>query len=1118
MINRLAILAVSVLLAGNSSPVTQSQEERLLIRNVSVSGEYIAFSYAGDLWRVERAGGTALRLTEGPAEDDYPVFAPDGASIAFSRRGADDWDVYVIGVSGGETRQVTYHPEMDIVRGWSPDGGDILFMSHRDEEAVFRLYTIAVDGVFPEALPLPRAWEGSYAPAGDRIAYVPISMPLDLFGGEWRYYRGGMTSRIWLADIETSRIEELPRENVNDRHPMWVDGTIYFVSDRSGTFNLHSYVPTSRRVTQLTDYQTYGVESASAGGGAIAFVQDGGIKIFDRQSGAVQTVNVQVDPDRSEMEPRTVAGARFIQSASTTASGDKVVFGARGEIVSFDLESGAAENLSQTPGAAERYPAVSPDGRWVAYLSDESGQYELRIRPASGEGPVRQLPVELRPSYYRELTWSPDSKHLAFIDKRLTLWVADVETGGANRVGTSEYSDQDRYYPAWSPDGRWLAFSEYESNRLRTVYIYDTDRARKRRVTAGRVHAEYPVFDKSGRYLYFVASNTAPLADFGWSVLSGEMSKPLVSRRLQVVLLRPDIASPIIPLTGEPNPEVDSAVIIPGQQPAGGGPPGAGRQGRPPSGGPPGMQGQAVPQTVVSTQGLVRRIVPLPLPPRDIAGLAAGEPGVLYVLVRDWSQAGQPGRSARQSLYRYELSKPRELTQLIEDVSEFMVTEDGRRILYRQGRDWAMVSGAEPPAPEEGRLDLQAIQIDVDPAAEWQQIYHEAWGLMRDYFYDPDHHGQNLSELERHYQTYLPAVTRRSDLNVLLGKALGHISVSHLGVRGGDIPRPPGDRSRIGLLGGDYEIAEGRYRIVRIYPSGHFNSGNPLHRSPFDEPGFYVSPGDYLLAVDDEEITADRNLYSYFAGTALKPVKLTVGPDANGRGSRTFTIVPTVGENTLRRMNWAERNRLVVEEESQGVLGYIWVPNFGSGSIELILRQLLESTDKRGLVIDQRFGGGGITADYLIELLRRTALYYYTFRQGDDLSVPANAMPEAKVLLINDVNGSAAETFALMFKLGNLGSTIGTRTGGSGIGPYVFIPTLIDGGRISIPNRAAYDPSGEWGIENQGIEPDIEVAWYPVDWRQGRDSQLQMAINIALQTIVDRPPLEVVKPEYPVHQ
>ncbi len=1113
-------LAATVLApASASGPASQDDRGRTLIRNVATHDRFIVFSYAGDLWRVERSGGTAEQLTRGPEEDDFPVFAPDGLSLAFSRRGADDWDVYVIGPQGGEPRRLTHHPEADIARGWTPDGQQVLFMSHRDEEFNFRLYTIPVQGAFATPLPLPRGMDGSYGPRGERIAYVPSALPLELFGSSWRHYRGGMASRILIARLSDSRTEPLPGAEGNDRDPMWLGDRIYFVSDRSGTFNIHAYLPVSRTVEQLTEYVGgYGVESAAAASDVIVFLQDGRIRTLDLATRTITTVPIEVRPDTSSLQPRTAPGASFVQSAAPSPTGDRVVLGVRGDVVMVDVAGGAFENLTASAGVAERYPAISPDGRWVAYFSDETGEYQLHVKSLEASGELRVIPVELRPSFYRELTWSPDSRNIAFSDKHLTLWVADIETRGARRITTSEYSDQDRYFPAWSPDGVWLAYSRYEPNRLRTVWLFDTDRGRRVQVTDGSVHAEHPVFDRSGRYLYFVSSATAALGEFGWSVLSGEIWQPLVSRRLQLVVLRRGVPAPIMPVTGEPNPAADTATA-----PSDTGPPLRGRRERQQPGErrtPPGRgRGPQVgPPTVVDPAGIEDRIVPLPLPAKDYAGLAAGEPGVLLVNVSEWPDSPQPGATPRATLYRFDLSKPKELRPLVEGFDAFTVAADGRHILYRRGREWALVSSDTAATPEAGRLNLAPLSLEIDPRAEWRQMYHEAWRLMRDYFYDPNHHGQNLAGLERDYASYLPSITNRRDLNHLIAKALGHVSVSHLGVSGGDLERPPGSSSGIGLLGADYAVSEGRYRITRIYRSGSFNSGVPLLQAPLDQPGVGVREGDYLMAVDGEEIFARRNLYAYFAGKARRPTQIRVAAQPTGEGARTYTVVPLPGENTLRRLNWAERNRRIVEQESQGILGYVYVPNFGARGLETVFEQLLPALDKRGLIIDERFNGGGITSDFLIEMLARRPLYYYMFRDGGDLGVPTNAPPRAKGLLINDANGSAAETFALMFKLANLGKIVGTRTMGAGIGPYVFMPELIDGGRVSIPNRAAFNPEGNWAIENLGIVPDIAVDWLPAEWRAGRDPQLETAIKTVLQLIVDNPPLETRRPDYPVHK
>ncbi|MBV9210625.1 MAG: PDZ domain-containing protein, partial [Acidobacteria bacterium] len=469
-------------------------------------------------------------------------------------------------------------------------------------------------------------------------------------------------------------------------------------------------------------------------------------------------------------------------------------------------------------------------------------------------------------------------------------------------------------------------------------------------------------------------------------------------------------------------------------------------------------------------------------------------------------------------MYRYDLTKPPKFEKMLEEFDGYELSRDAKRLLYIKGRDWFLASTDDPPKEGEGKLDLKRLEVTVDPRAEWQQIYREAWRIMRDWFYDPNYHGQNLSLLEKEYAEYLPNITRRSDLNNLMRQMLGHISISHLGVGGGDAPPPAGQPNRVGLLGADYEISDGRYRFKRIYHSFSYNSPSNAVTAPLDRPGINVREGEFLLAVDGEKVEASKNIYSYFDGKAGKPTKITVGANVSGEGARTLTVFPANGENLLRRVNWAERNRRRVEELSGGKLGYIFVQDYGDGIMDFI-RGLTGYGDKQGVIIDQRYNGGGITPDYLIEWLERKPIYYYRFREGDDIATPVNPGPQVKVLLINEHNGSAAETFAFMYKLGHVGPIVGWRTYGAGVGPYVFTPRLIDGGRIQLPNRAAYNPDGTtWGIENAGVRPDYPIEVTPRDYLSGRDPQLEKAVQVALDEMKRTPPVAPKRPKYPIHK
>jgi len=1053
----------------------------MLFSRLTVNQTHIAFSYAGDIWMVDRAGGEARRLTNHPGEENFPVFSPDGTQLAFSRQVGGNWDVYVMPASGGEARRVTFDPRPEFVIGWTPDGKNVLFSSNPN--LIQQLHLIQTNGVMPRLLPLPKALLGSISPDGARIAYTPT-------GGisDWRFYRGGSKGQIWLANMTDGAVEKFPPGNYNDDQPMWIGDKIYFISDRTSAYNLFVYDIRSKQTKQLTSYVQHGIRWTAAGGGVIAFVRDGRIHLYDPSNGQARILDVRVSPDAPELKARSVNAARTIDWASLSANGDRLVFGSRGELLSFDPKTGESRNVTKTPGIAERYPAVSPDGRSLAYFSDESGEYQLHIRPLSGEGPIKKIAVEPRPSFYRELTWSPDSKKLAFTDKRLALWYADVERGVTRRVDTSTYSYQEAWFPNWSPDGRWLTYSKHLRNRIRTVYIYDSESAQSHQLTDGHTHTQSPVFDRGGKYLYFTSSANAATSEFGWGVLNGVFARPLVTRKLHVVILEDNQPIPISPAGPNPDAHVDTVV----------------------------------PKVKIDFENIDRRIIDLTLPPGDYEQLATGKPGMLYVLANEWPKSPALGTGPAQTLYLYDLSKAAKLEKLIEEVRGFDISFDGNRMFYLKGRgpDWFIVPASAAPKADEGKLDLTKLEVSVDPRAEWKQMYRESWRIMRDWFYDPNHHGQNLVELERHYGEYLPGIVRRTDLNALLNRMLGHISVSHLGVGGGDQPQPTGPPDRTGLLGADFEIDQGRYRFKRIYRTTPFSSPSGFAPAPLDLPGARVKEGEYLLAVEDQNVDASKSVYAYFEGKAGQRIKIKVGPSPDSTGARTLTVfaVPAQADNQIRRANWSEQNRRLVEKLSGGKLGYIYVENYG-GAIMDFIRGLSGYSERPGLIIDQRFNGGGITPDYLIEWLQRKPLYDYTFREGDDIPVPVNPGPAVKVLVTNENNFSAAETFAFMYKLGKVGPIVGLRTGGGGIGPYVFTPSLIDGGNVQLPNRAAYNPDGlSWGVENAGISPDYEVEITPKDWMMGRDPQLEKAVQVAMEQLKKAQVWSPKKPKYPVHK
>ncbi|MET0753300.1 MAG: hypothetical protein ABWZ66_07995, partial [Pyrinomonadaceae bacterium] len=759
----------------------QTPNASLLIGRVAVNQNQIAFTYAGKIWLVDRNGGAAKRLTNTPNEETNPVYSPDGKWIAFSRLNGNDWDVFVIAADGsGEARRVTMMPEDDFVTAWTPDGKEVIFETTRDEEGLTRLYKSAVEnGTLAEALPLPQAFQGAFSPDGSRIAYNPR-----LSFGEWRYYRGGSTAPIYIADLKTGAVEKLPNQNFNDKFPMWLGDKIYSVSDRTGIYNLFSYDLKTKQAKQLTKFDGQGIRAASATNNAIAFVQDGKIHLMDLATNQDKIIDVSVLPDTSELAPRTVNAMRFLEQILPSADGEKITFGARGEVLLFDTKTSAAKNLTNTSGAAERYPSISPDNKSIAYFSDESGEYALHVRSLENDS-VKKITIEPKPSFYWETTWSPDSKKIAFSDRQLNLWMADVEKGTTTKIDTSTYSAQSGWTPNFSPDSRFLAFAKRLKNRAATVYIRDLAQNKNFQITDGVTHAEMPVFDANGKYLYFVSSPNAGTSGFSWGVLNGVFAEPLVVKRVHALILSKDTPSPFVP-GGQPNPDAKASEIVP---------------------------------VKIDFDNLSARFVNLPLPLRDYSQMVSGKPGKLILQIDEWLAA--PGdfnsQTETEAVYLYDLAKSGEMEKIVGDIDAVDITRDGTRLLYRKGRDYFIASAETPAKAGEGKQDFSKMEVRVNPSDEWKQMFHESVRIMRDWFYDPNYHGQNLEQLEREYSAYLPTTTRRTDLNRLMQQMLGHVSVSHLAIGGGDQPPPAGQGNRIGLLGADYAIENGKYRFKKIY-------------------------------------------------------------------------------------------------------------------------------------------------------------------------------------------------------------------------------------------------------------------------------------------------------------
>jgi tricorn protease len=1100
-------LSIPAILLG-AATLCHAASDKFLAQHPTLSKTQIVFSYAGDLWSVPRDGGDAIRLTTGAGNETDPVFSPNGAMVAFTGEYDGNVDAFVVPASGGVPKRLTYHPGPDSVIGWTPDGKNVLFRSTRNSYSRFtRLFTVPVEGGFETEVDLPMADSGSFSADAKRIAYLPINTAF----ATWKRYRGGQTSPIWVANLADAQIEKIPRDNSNDFNPMWIGDKIYFLSDRSGPITLFSYDLKTKKVDRLVKNEGLDIKSASAGPGAIVYEQFGGIYLFDLKAGATKKVEIRLAGDipgmRSTYEK---VNGRFVH-ANLSPTGVRAIFEARGEILTVPAEKGDIRNLTNTPGIAERDPSWSPDGKRIAYFSDESGEYALHIRPQSGAGPVEKFDLGKPSAFFYSPRWSPDNKKIAYTDNRLQLWYIDLDKNTPVRIDADTYdTPEHNLNPDWSPDSKWISYTKLLKNHLRAAFVYSTEGGKSHQVTDGMSDAQFSYFDKNGKFLYFMASTNLGLSP-AWLDMSSE--DHTTSRNVYLVVLSKTEASPLAPESDEEKGTTDKKESGAGSRESGAK---EGSQGVKESGSQEGEkkaetadkkpEAEKKPEPVkIDFEGIDQRIIALPIPARNYEGMDAGKTGILFV--REVVQT--PGAPPSSTEYKFDL-KTRKTEKLIEGIGVFEVSRNGEKMLYKQGQNYYIAGTAAPPKPGEGMLKLDAMEIRVEPREEWKQMYREVWRIERDFFYDPGLHGVNLADYQKKYESYLENIASRADLNYLFQEMLGELSVGHMYVGGGALPDVK--RLRGGLLGADYKIENGRYRFARVYNGENWN---PQLTAPLTQPGINVVAGEYLLAVGGRDVRPPENVYSFFEETAGKQVVLKVGPNADGSGSREITVVPIANDQGLRNLAWIEENRRKVDKMTGGRVAYVYLPNTAGAGFTNFNRYYFAQVDKEGAIIDERFNGGGQVADYIVDHLNRPELSHWATRWGTDFTTPQQAIYGPKAMIINEYAGSGGDALPWMFRQRHTGTLVGKRTWGGLVGIFGF-PQLLDGGFVTAPNLAFWNPlKNDWEIENHGVPPDVEVEFEPAAVRAGHDPQLEKAVEIVMAELKKHPPQEHKRPPFP---
>jgi tricorn protease len=1070
-------LVAIVLLAMAASAAAQTK----LLRFPDIHEDRVAFTYAGDIWSVPATGGSAIRLTAHPGMEVFAKFSPDGKWIAFTGQYDGDEQVYVIPATGGVPRQLTFYPAKgpftprwgwdNQVYGWSKDGKRIIFKSQRDSWSlpIAKLYTVSVDGGPAEALPMPVAGSGDYSPDGTRMVYSPQSRD---FRPEKRY-GGGQANRLYIFDLksyETKSIAEGPRAT---RDAMWIGDTIYYNSDRDGHFNIYAYNVSTAKTTQITHTKQWDVRWPSSDHqGRIVYEMNGELQILDTKSAKASPISITVPDDGLARRPSRVSAANNIESYELSPKGERAVFSARGDIFSAPIEKGPTRNLTHSSGAHDKWPSWSPDGSQIAFISDLSGEEELYLVPQDGLKPPQQITTGGSAMRYQP-EWSADGKRIAFSDKDGKVYVVTLADKKVTQIVDAPRGQVRDY--VWSPSGNYLAFSFVTNgNGFSQIHIWNAADGQVRRVTDQMFNAQNPAWDPQGNYLYFISDHEfAPqISGIEFNFATNRTSY------IYAMALRKDVKHPFPPESDEvvvTKPKDESAPAEPKKE---------GEAEKPEA--KPAAPSQKT--MTIDFDGIAARGARAPIGADNFGGLSA-KPGFLVYGVGSAFYYGRQGdRPSQLKLFSI---KDRKETVLVDDGTGYAMSRDGSKILARQGPNFGIYDAT--PVGDKSRKPVSTAGLVVDrvPAEEWNQIFNEVWRRYRDWFYVPNMHGYDWVALREQYKPLLQYVAHRSDLNYVISEMISELSVQHAYIEGGDFLIPP--RPRSGLSGARFELDRqaGRYRISRIFPG---QNDEDIYRSPLTEIGVNVNVGDYVLAIDGEELKANDDPYRLLRNKADNPVSLTVNNRPSMEGARIVSYRPITDEANLIYLDWVARNRKKVEDTTQGRVGYIHIPDMGAAGIREFIKWYYPQIDKEAMIVDVRANGGGNVSRMLIERLRRKLLGI-NYSRTDDIgnTYPDGVFLGPMVALLDQNSASDGDIFPWMFREASLGPLIGKRSWGGVVGINNRGP-LIDGGNIFVPGSALANSKGEWVIEGYGVDPDIEVDNDPASEIAGRDPQLERGI------------------------
>lgn len=1074
----------SLLFFAIATQITSAQVNAKMFQYPDVSQTHITFTYAGDVWIVSKEGGTANKLTSAKGTELLARFSPDGKQVAFSGNYNGNVDVYVMPSLGGLPKRITHHGMMDRLIDWYPDGNNLLFASSREsgKQRFNQFYKVSKSGGLPEKLPLPYGEFGVISPDGNRIAYTPISAAFRT----WKRYRGGMAADIFIFDLNNRASENITNNVAGDEIPMWSGNKIYFLSDRGENKrnNIWCYDLSTKQTKQVTNFDKFDIRFPSTGNNEIVFEAGGLLYLLDLSTEKYREVNINVVTDESTLLTRNENVEKLIQNFSLSYNGKRTLFEARGEIFSVPTENGPVLNLTQSSGVAERFPAYSPNGKYAAYFSDRSGEYELTIRDLEKPSQEKKL-TTLGEGYRYKLFWSPNSKSLAFIDQTMTVYIYDMDKDKTTKVDQQLWLYEgglQNFSVSWSSDSRYIAYTKDLESSSTAIAIFDTKEQKINQVTSGYYKDSNPVFDPAGKYLYFLTNRSfKPVyGDF-----EGTWTYPN-STQVAVANLTKDLPSPLAPKN-------DSSVVKKEDVKKDDEKKDEKKNDK--------KDDSKIKEVKIDFDGFEQRVVILPPAAGNYGNIAAVIGKVIYHRTPNSGSADK-----KRSVVYFDFDKLEEKT-IVDDADVFQVSADEKKILVAKQNSFSVVDIA-PDQKLDKKLPTNQLEMTVVPREEWKQIFTDVWRLQRDYFYDKNMHGVDWNSMKDHYGDLINNAVTRGDVNFIIGELISELNASHTYRGGGDDEIPL--LRQVGYLGIDWELNNGAYKIKKIINGAIWDTEV---RSPLLASGLKIKEGNYVLAVNGVLIDVTKDPWAAFEGLADKTIELTVNDKPSIDGAWNIIVKTMSDETRLRNLEWIESNRKRVDDATGGKIGYVYVPSTGIDGQDELVRQFTAQFSKEGIIIDERFNNGGQIPDRFVELLNRKPLAFWAVRDGATWQWPPVANFGPKVMLINGWSGSGGDAFPDYFRKAGIGPLIGSRTWGGLIG-ITGAPTLIDGGNVTVPTFRMYDPDGKWFKEGHGVDPDIEVLEDPTTLSKGVDVQLEKAIEEVMRLHKLNPPVIPKQPPY----